>query len=460
MDASTRKSPHAGTPHGPAGARPAISRRAEALSGTGRVPGDKSISHRSLMLGGIARGTTTVHGLLEGEDVLATAAAMRALGAKVARGEDGVWQVEGVGVGGLGEPADILDMGNSGTSTRLLSGLLATHPINCFLTGDASLRKRPMARVTGPLSEMGAGFVTRAGGRLPLAIVGTGMPRPIRYTLPVASAQVKSAILLAGLNTPGRTTVVEPVATRDHSEHMLRHFGAILAIEDLPEGGQAISIEGRATLAGRTVTVPADVSSAAFPMIAAAILPGSEIVLPGVGLNPRRAGIITTLGEMGADIAFENRRQEAGEPAADLRIRAGRLRGVTVPADRAPSMIDEYPVLAVAAACAEGTTRMIGLSELRVKESDRLAMMAEGLSACGVAVEIEGDDLIVHGGRAIAGGATIATALDHRIAMSFLVLGLVARDPVTIDDLSPIDTSFPGFLDLMNGLGARMSLAG
>ncbi len=449
------------SPDGSAGPAvlPLASAPAGALRGEARVPGDKSISHRALMIGGIATGTTRVTGLLEGEDVLATAAAMRSMGARITRGDDGIWTIEGVGVGGLAEPADVLDMGNSGTSTRLLAGLLATHPVSAFLTGDASLRKRPMARVTVPLSEMGAVFTTRAGGRLPMAVTGSGTPRAISYVLPVASAQVKSAILLAALNTPGRTTVVEPVPTRDHSEHMLRHFGAIVAIEDRPEGGQVIAIEGRAKLVGRDVTVPGDVSSAAFPMVAAAIRPGSDVLLPGIGLNPRRAGLVETLREMGADIAFENPREQAGEPAADLRIRHRPLRGVTVPPERVPSMIDEYPILAVAAAFAEGTTRMLGLGELRVKESDRLAMMAAGLAACGVAVSVDGDDLIVEGGGRVAGGATVETALDHRIAMSFLVLGTAAEAPVTVDDATPIETSFPGFAALMNGLGARIGPA-
>jgi 3-phosphoshikimate 1-carboxyvinyltransferase len=442
----------------PPAVRPMISRRSGALAGTVRVPGDKSISHRALMLGGVARGETVIHGLLEGEDVLATAAAMRQCGATVDRGADGLWRIEGVGVGGLTEPAGILDMGNSGTSTRLLAGLIATHPVTAFMTGDASLVRRPMTRITAPLSLMGARFVTRGGGRLPMAVIGAVNPQPIAYTLPVASAQVKSAILLAGLATPGTTTVIEPVPTRDHSEHMLRHFGAALDIVDRAEGGQAISVTGPATLTGIVVRVPGDISSAAFPVVAALIRPGSDIAIEGVGLNPRRAGLIDTLLEMGADIAFAGRRVAAGEPVADLRIRASDLRGVTVPAARAPSMIDEYPVLAMAAACARGTTRMRGLAELRVKESDRLAAIAIGLAACGVKVAVEGDDLLVEGGP-VAGGAMVATALDHRIAMSFLVLGLVAAAPVAIDDGAPIETSFPGFSALMNGLGAGIAPA-
>ncbi len=438
-------------------ARPLLSRHAGALSGVTRVPGDKSISHRALMFGALALGESRIEGLLEGEDVLRTAAAMRALGARVERGTDGTWRLWGRGVGGLTEPADVIDMGNSGTGARLLMGLVATHPFTTVLTGDASLRSRPMKRVTDPLGLMGAGFVARGGGRLPLAVTGTDMPLPIRYDLPVASAQVKSAILLAGLNTPGKTTVVERAATRDHTELMLRAFGAEVTVEPLAEGGNAISVTGHPELTGRPVIVPGDPSSAAFPAVAALLVPGSDIHLPGVGINPLRDGLYRTLLEMGADIRFDNCRDQAGEPVADLTIRASTLTGVDVPADRAPSMIDEYPILAVAAACARGTTRMRGLAELRVKESDRLALMAKGLAACGIAVEEEADALIVHGtGSPPAGGATIAVHLDHRIAMSFLVLGMVARDPVTIDDGAAIDTSFPGFVPLMNGLGARI----
>lgn len=436
---------------------PLVSRRTASLAGAVRVPGDKSISHRALMLGGVAVGETTVHGLLEGEDVLATGAAMRAMGCEATRGDDGVWRIWGVGVGGLSEPSSVLDMGNSGTSTRLLAGLLATHPLTAFMTGDASLVKRPMARVTVPLEQMGARFVCRSGGRLPMAVIGAETALPITYVLPVASAQVKSAILLAGLNTAGTTTIIEREATRDHSEHMLRHFGAEVRVED-SEDGQAISIVGQPELTGREIRVPGDVSSAAFPIVAALIRPGSDVLLTGVGLNPRRTGLIDTLIEMGGDITFQNRRVEAGEPVADLRVRGGALKGVDVPPERAPSMIDEYPVLAVAAACAEGATRMLGVAELRVKESDRLAMTADGLAACGVRIEVGEDTLTVHGnGRPPAGGATVATALDHRIAMSFLVLGIAADAPVAIDDSRPIETSFPGFASLMNGLGAEIA---
>jgi len=425
-----------------------------ALSGALRVPGDKSISHRALMIGAVAVGETVIHGLLEGEDVQCSAAAMRALGAEATRAEDGTWHVWGRGIGGLCEPEDVIDLGNSGTGARLLMGLLASHALTATLTGDASLRRRPMARVAMPLIEMGARIVARDGCRLPLAVVGTADAMPIRYRLPVASAQVKSAILLAGLNAPGRTTVIEPEATRDHSEIMLRHFGAEVAVEDSAEG-RVITLTGQPELAGREIVVPGDPSSAAFAVVAALLLPGSEVALANVGLNPRRCGLFDTLQEMGAEIAFENRRAAGGEPIADLRVRATRLSGIEVPAERAPAMIDEYPILAVAAACAQGTTVMHGLAELRVKESDRLAATARSLAACGVAVEEGQNSLTVHGcnGRP-AGGATIATGLDHRIAMSFLVLGLAAERPVTVDDAAPIATSFPDFAETMTALGA------
>lgn len=439
-------------------ARPLRSAATGALSGTLRVPGDKSISHRSLMFGAVAVGETVIHGLLEGEDVLNTAAAMRALGAQAERGTDGVWRVRGAGLGGLAEPAGVLDMGNSGTAARLLIGLVASHPITTFFTGDASLVKRPMMRVITPLEHMGASFVSRAGGRLPLAVVGTDQTVPFTYRLPVASAQVKSAVLLCGLNTAGVTTVIESEPTRDHTELMLRHFGATVTTERLEDGALAVSVTGQPELAGREIFVPADPSSAAFPLVAALLRPGSEVLLRDVGMNPRRTGLYDTLLEMGADIGFENRRDLAGEPVADLRVKGGGLKGVVVPPDRAPSMIDEYPILAVAASFAEGTTVMLGLKELRVKESDRLAMVAEGLTRCGVKVEVGADDsLTVHGtGRPPQGGATVATAMDHRIAMSFLVMGMGSAEPVRVDDGAFIDTSFPGFVDIMNGLGAKI----
>jgi 3-phosphoshikimate 1-carboxyvinyltransferase len=438
--------------------RPLISRRAPALQGNAKVPGDKSVSHRSLMFGAMALGRTTVTGLLEGEDVLRTAAAMRALGAEVTRHDDGSWELHGRGIGGLGEPADVLDMGNAGTGVRLVMGLVASHPFATTFTGDASLRSRPMRRVTEPLSRMGASFFGRSGGRLPMTVIGTGDPLPIAYELPVASAQVKSAILLAGLNTPGTVTVIEQQATRDHTERMLTGFGAEVKVELLGNGGRAVSLKGQPELRGQAVIVPADPSSAAFPAVAALLVPGSAVVLPAVGINPLRAGLYETLKEMGADLTFRDARDQAGEAVADLVLRHGPLKGVDVPPERAPSMIDEYPILAVAAAFAQGTTRMRGLAELRVKESDRLAAVAKGLQACGVALEVEGDDLIVHGtGKPPKGGASIAVNLDHRIAMAFLVMGMASEEPVTVDDAAAIETSFPGFADLMNGLGAKIA---
>ena len=423
------------------------------LTGKIRVPGDKSISHRALMLGALAVGRTEISGLLEGEDVLATAAAVNALGAHTSPAGDGLWAVDGVGVGGLIEPEDLLDLGNSGTAARLLLGILATHPLTAFVTGDASLRRRPMGRIVEPLSRIGARFVTREGARLPLGISGAAEPVPISYLLPVPSAQVKSAVLLAGLNTPGATTVIEPQPTRDHTERMLRHFGATVTTEPVQGGGKRITLEGYPELAAAPIAVPGDPSSAAFPLIAALIVPGSEVTIEGVGINPLRTGLLECLREMGANITLLNERDEGGEPVADLRARAGPLKGADIPAERAPRMIDEYPILAVAAACASGRTVMRGLAELRVKESDRLAGIAAGLAKCGVRVAVEGDDLLVEGaGNFPAGGATIETQLDHRMAMAFLVLGLAANEPVRIDDATPIATSFPDFLPLMNGL--------
>ena len=440
---------------------PLISRHTAALSGAIAVPGDKSISHRALMLGAVAEGTTLVTGLLEGEDVLHTAAAMRLLGAQIIT-EAGVWRIEGVGMRGFAEPDAILDMGNSGTAARLMMGLLAARAMTVFFTGDASLVKRPMARVTAPLTQMGAQFATRSGGRLPLALTGTGMAKAITYRLPVASAQVKSAILLAGLNAEGITTVIEPEPTRDHTELMLRHMGADISTELQADGALAVSLTGRPHLKGQSIIVPGDPSSAAFPLVAALLRPGSALTITGVGMNPHRTGLYETLLEMGADISFANQRLQAGEPVADILVRGGNpLRGVTVPAARAPSMIDEYPILAMAAACAVGTTTMLGLKELRVKESDRLAMIANGLTACGVRLETGEETLTIHGtGTPPPGGAAIATAMDHRIAMSFLVLGMATAEPVGIDNGRFIETSFPGFIELMNGVGGRIQVVG
>ena len=430
------------------------------LTGKIRVPGDKSISHRALMLGALAVGRTEISGLLEGEDVLAAAAAINALGAHAEPVGDGRWTVDGVGIAGLAEPEDLLDLGNSGTAARLLLGILATHPITAFVTGDASLRRRPMGRVVEPLSRIGARFVAREGARLPLAISGAANPVPISYRLPVPSAQVKSAVLFAGLNALGTTTVIEPQPTRDHSERMLRHFGATVVTEPVEGGGKRITLEGCPELAAAPIVVPGDPSSAAFPLIAALIVPGSEIIIEGVGVNPLRTGLFECLREMGADLALLKERDEGGEPVADLRVRSGILKGADIPAERAPRMIDEYPILAVAAACARGRTVMRGLAELRVKESDRLTAIGAGLDACGVRVAVDGDTLTVEGdGGPPGGGALIATQLDHRIAMAFLVLGLATRLPVCIDDAAPIATSFPGFLRLINGLGGAIGKA-
>jgi len=435
-----------------------ISRKSGALNGVARVPGDKSISHRALMFGALAVGETIISGLLEGEDVLHTAQAMRSMGAKIIDGTDGLWRVYGVGVGGLQEPDCVLEMGNSGTSTRLLMGLVGGHNITATFTGDASLVKRPMRRVIEPLRMMGAEFIARSNDRLPLTVRGAQEALAIEYHLPVASAQVKSAVMLAGLNAAGRTTVIEDHPTRDHTENMLRHFGVEVEVEDLENGAQAIHLNGHQDLKACAVDVPGDPSSAAFPVVAALINNGSELTLSNVGVNPRRDGIFVTLQEMGADVRYENIRIEAGEKVATIKVSAkNQLKGVEVPEARVPSMIDEFPILAIAASCALGTTRMTGLKELRVKESDRLLMMYNGLKACGVELEMGEDWLMIHGkGHAPKGGAEIETALDHRIAMSFLVLGTVTDEPVAIDDGAPIKTSFPTFIELMNDLGAQI----
>lgn len=439
--------------------QPFESRPSRGLQGVVSAPGDKSVSHRSLMLGGLAVGETTITGLLEGEDVLATAAAMRAFGAEINRDADGVWHVYGRGVGALREPDDIIDMGNAGTGVRLLMGIAATHPVTVVFTGDASLRGRPMERIAAPLRLFGADFTGRGGTLLPLTVTGAANPMPVEYETPVASAQVKSAVLLAGLNTPGRTVVVERVLTRDHTERMLTHFGAVVKTEVLEDGGARISLEGQPELTGRSVVVPGDPSSAAFPLVAGLLTEGSEVVVRNVGLNPGRIGLFTTLREMGADIAFLNERVEAGEPVADIRTRYSRLTAVDVPAARAASMIDEYPVLAAAAATAKGITRFVGVGELRVKESDRLALVAAGLTQCGVTVEEGPDWLTITGcdGPPPGGAGAVVTSLDHRICMAFLVFGLACRKPVAIDDATPIATSFPGFIELMQGLGADLS---
>jgi len=430
------------------------------LTGQAKVPGDKSISHRALIFGALAVGETRITGLLEGEDVLDTAKALRAMGAEITRDADGrAWSVHGVGVGGLCEPDDVINCGNSGTGVRLLMGLVATYPFAVTFTGDASLRKRPMGRVSDPVALFGARAVGRSGGRLPLTLVGAEMPVPVDYVTPVPSAQVKSAVLLAGLNAPGKTIVREREATRDHTERMLAGFGAEISVEDTPEG-RCITLTGQPELRPQAVAVPRDPSSAAFPVCAAILVPGSDITVPGVSQNPTRNGLFTTLVEMGADIVFDNPREEGGEPVADLRVRySPDLKGVDVPPARAASMIDEYPVLSVVAANAAGTTTMRGVKELRVKESDRIDAMAVGLRACGVSVDEDQDTMIVHGlGQGnVPGGAVCASHLDHRIAMAFLVLGMSAQAPVHVDDGSPIATSFPDFEPLMAGLGALVT---
>ncbi|WP_272008077.1 3-phosphoshikimate 1-carboxyvinyltransferase [Roseovarius sp. ZX-A-9] len=438
---------------------PMSSAKCGPLTGTAEVPGDKSISHRSLILGAMALGETRITGLLEGEDVLDTARAMRAFGAEVIDHGGGTWSVHGVGTGGFAEPDHVIDCGNSGTGVRLIMGAMATSPITVTFTGDASLNGRPMARVTGPLALFGARSVGREGGRLPMTIVGAADPVPVRYEVPVPSAQVKSAVLLAGLNAPGQTVVIEREATRDHSERMLAGFGAQISTEET-EAGRVITLTGQPELQPQTIAVPRDPSSAAFPVCAALIVEGSDVLVPGIGLNPTRAGLFTTLREMGADLSYENERLEGGEPVADLRARfSPDLKGIEVDPARAASMIDEYPVLSVVAAFADGPTVMRGVKELRVKESDRIDAMAVGLRANGVEVE-EGEDWwIVHGrGHGnVPGGATCASHLDHRIAMAFMVLGMATQAPVSVDDGSPIATSFPIFEPLMAGLGARIS---
>lgn len=436
--------------------RPLTAHAAGPLRGRVRVPGDKSISHRALILGGLATGLTRLTGLLEAEDVLNTAAALRALGVPIERsgGEKaGEWRVSGRGVGGLRQPQGPLDFGNSGTGTRLMLGALAGHDLTAQLVGDASLSRRPMRRVLEPLKQMGLD-VADDRDRLPLTVRGTSQLIPIEYALPVPSAQVKSAILIAGLHAAGQTSVIETEPTRDHTERMLRHFGAEVHIVE-ERGRMRITVTGEAELRARDVRVPGDPSSAAFLAAAAVLVPGSDVTIEDVLINPRRIGFYETLCEMGADVAFLACREEGGEPIADIRVRASKLAGVTVPAARAPSMIDEYPVLAVVAAFADGETRMEGLAELKVKESDRLAATLAGLTANGVDAAAQGDTLIVRGARKVVGGGTVATHLDHRIAMAFLTMGLGSEKPVTVDDTAMIATSFPEFRNLLQGFGVR-----
>ncbi len=437
--------------------RKLVSRSAPALTGSVAVPGDKSISHRALMIGASAVGKTEIRGLLEGEDVLCTAAALREFGARIEQQGD-VWSVTGVGVGGFSQPENIIDVGNAGTAARLLMGLLASQDLKVYFTGDASLRSRPMNRVIEPLSKMGAAFDAREGGRMPLTLHGACEPIPINYDLPMPSAQVKSAVLLAALNTPGTTTVTEREATRDHTENMLRSFGASIEVSIMHDGGRKIAVSGFAEMIATNVMVPGDPSSAAYPGVAALIVPGSEVTVENVGMNPLRAGLFETLREMGADLTLTRRRFSAGEQVADITFRHGPLTGVDIPAARAPTMIDEYPIVAVAAAVAKGETRMRGLAELRLKESDRFLAILEGLTASGVAVKADGDDIVIQGcGGLLEGGSEIAVNLDHRVAMSFLVLGVAAQQPISIDDAAAIGTSFPGFVELMNGIGMQIS---
>ncbi len=437
---------------------PLTARRGGPLQGRVRVPGDKSISHRALILGALTVGESTIAGILEGEDVLHTAAAMRALGARIERGADGIWRIHGLGVGGFAQPPRPLDFGNSGTGCRLAIGAVAGSPVTATFDGDASLRKRPMRRVLDPLEKMGARVIEAAdGGRLPLTLKGARDPLPIVYESPVPSAQLKSAVLLAGLAAPGETMVIEAEATRDHTERMLKHFGAKVTSKPHGEHGRRITLTGQPELEPANVVVPADPSSAAFPLVAALIVPGSDLILEAVMTNPLRTGLYTTLREMGAKIEVVATRDDGGEEVADLRVTASALKGVEVPPERAPSMIDEYPVLAVAASFAEGATRMRGLKELRVKESDRLEAAAAMLRVNGVVVEIEGDNMIVTGKPSVAGGGEVATHMDHRIAMAALVIGLASENPVRIDDSAFIATSFPGFVELMRSIGADLS---
>ncbi|HEY1710090.1 MAG TPA: 3-phosphoshikimate 1-carboxyvinyltransferase [Rhizomicrobium sp.] len=438
---------------------PLTGRRSGGLHGTALVPGDKSVSHRALILGALAIGETRISGLLEADDVLNTAQAMRACGADVVRDGPGAWRVWGTGVGGWGAPKDVLDFGNSGTGSRLVMGAMATTAITAVFTGDASLRSRPMKRVLEPLTKFGAEYTARDGGLMPVTLIGAARPICVDTEVAVASAQVKSALLLAALGAPGRSRIVQRELTRDHTEKMFKAFGADITVEPLSDGGEAVHVLGEADLKSCAVEVPRDPSSAAFALVAALIVPGSEITLPAILLNPRRIGLIETLLEMGADIRVANERESGGERIGDLIVKSSALKGVEVPPERAPSMIDEYPILSVAAAFAEGRTTMHGLQELRVKESDRLSAIASGLKTCGLSIAETEDSLSVEGcGVDVLGGARVATHMDHRIAMSFLTLGLASRDAVSVDDTAMIATSFPEFEKLMRDLGANFAV--
>jgi 3-phosphoshikimate 1-carboxyvinyltransferase len=427
------------------------------LEGRARLPGDKAISHRALMLGALAVGETTIRGTREGHDVVSTATALRQLGASLEHLGGGEWRIHGVGVGGFREPEDVIYLGDSGTPARILTGLLASHDFTSFVTGGPALQGRPMSRVIEPLSRMGARFVARSNGRLPMAITGPQMALPIEHRMSARSSQVKSAILMAALNTPGETTVIEPQATHDHTELLMEGFGATLHRRPLEGGAVAITVVGQPELAGRALVVPGDPSIGAFAVVAAATVKRSDVTVMNVGVNPLRAGLFETLREMGADLTFENARIMSGEPVADIRVRGGELRCVDVPASRAPTMIDEYPALAMAAAFAAGTSRMSGIGELRTDDGDKLASLAAGLAANGVKTELGADFLHVHGmAGTVPGGGMAQTGLDHRVAMAFLVLGMAARAPVSIDDATPIDWAFPGFITMMNTLGARI----
>ncbi len=436
-----------------------ISQKVQGLCGKVDIPGDKSVSHRALMLSSLCVGQSTVEGLLEAEDVLSTAASLRQLGADIYKDETGIWHVWGRGMGGLAEPESVLDMGNAGTGARLMMGIVAAHGFNSFFTGDASLCKRPMARVTEPLKQMGADFVSKSGGRLPLVVKGSDRLIPITYEMPVASAQVKSAILFAGLNTDGVTTIVEPIPCRDHSEKMIKGFGGDISVEPNPTGGNVIKITGKRELVPQHVIVPKDPSSAAFAIVAGLIVPDSEIELNDIMYNPLRCGLIEVLKDMGGDIEIHNQRETAGETLVDIKVKTSLLKGIEVSAEIAPSMIDEYPILAIAASLAEGKTIMKGLTELKVKESDRFNAIINGLIVCGIKVEAKDDEITVYGSKNIQGGATIKANLDHRMAMSFLIMGMVSKEKITIDDASSIATSFPNFVELFNQIGANISEA-